>query len=79
MEWEIFQAETDLDQAANNEKVIDPPASVEPPPGSWKEAAVLDEGWCIPERGQRRKGPHRQVVWQKINHMVLCVKGEHEL
>lgn len=52
---------------------------MEPPPGSWKEAAVLDEGWCIPERGQRRKGPHRQVVWQKINHMVLCVKGKHEL
>jgi len=48
-------------------KVIDPPASVQPPAGSWKEA--LDEGWCSSGRG---RGTLRQ---QQMNHMGLRVKG----
>lgn len=52
-------------------KVIDSPASVQPPAGSWKE--VLDYGWCSSGCG---RGTPRQ---QQMNHRGLCVKGEPEL
>lgn len=77
---EIFQAETHLDQAANNETIIDPPARMEPPPGSWKEAAALDKGWCIPCwccRGYGTKGPPRGVVCSNSPHVNLGILKEN--